>query len=629
MSRGLAKIGKIITSPISLIIGDKATSALLAIAAAIPGPHQPFAAAAAVAFTTFSQLAAPKPPARGSATNVIIAAEPPRPYMIGESFSGGVLRHQVAYGETLKKVENPFLWQVKVFSGVGPVEEIVEEQFDFEPIGGYFTGFYDSVSQLGLRPESAALVPPYGTAPGWTTASKLSGCAAIGSNYKFDRDGKVFASGQPLHGAILKGEKVYDARLDDTYPGGDGPCRLGDESTYVYSTCPALHAGTYAYGRYQDGIKIFGIGIGAAGIDWAAIVDWANDCDANGWEAHGTIYEGGQGNDIQTQRVQNLDDICAAGGGRWLVAGALLSFDWHRPRVSLATMTDDDWLEEGGNATAVQSVRDRMNGVRPQYISPAHNWEQITADEIIGTTYREEDGQAFTQVWPLNLVKDATQAGQLAAYALTDTREIGPIEIAANQSWRFYKPGETITIDSELLGYTGQAVIMQREFDPLSFAVRLTLKSETPAKHDFALGKVAVPPPTPVIGQTAEERDQVASTANNPRGAYRIRTYVPTFPITPGDGEIVIVAFTGTLEDGRTISFPAETLTGLDQLTLYDVFWDLITEEYLTFLRPALTQMESDRYVFVGAAATSDGTDFPIPADPPPGWSGDPNYNVP
>lgn len=500
---------------------SKVASAVALVSTVVLGPLNPVTVAATAIATVSSigaQLTAPKPVARGSVTNVLIDTEPPRPYMIGESFSAGVLRHRVGYGATLKKVPNPYLWEVKVFSGVGPVEQLVQEQFDFAAIGSYYTGFYSSDTQLGARPESTALVPPLDApATGWGASHKLSGCAAIGGNYKFDRDGKVFASGTGVHGAIWKGEKVYDPRLDSTYPGGSGTHRLGTESTYTYSTNPALHAATYAYGRYQNGIKVFGLGMASDGIDWAAVVDWANDCDTNGWEAHGTIYEGGRGADVERQRIQNLDDICAAGGGRWLVAGATLSFDWHRPRVPLATLTDDDLLEEGGSATAVQSIRDRMNGVRPQYISPTHNWEQITADEIVGTTYRTEDGTPLTQTWPLNLVKDAAQAGELASYALVDSREIGPIELNCKAEWRFYKPGETITVNSELLGYNGPAVIVQRDFDPQTMAVKLVLKSETAAKHDFALGKVATPPPTPVIGQTQENRDDVyAGTVLNP-----------------------------------------------------------------------------------------------------------------
>lgn len=515
MSAG--RVGKTLVAPLSLVLGDSTTATLLAIAAAIPGPQQGLAAASLTAFSTISQITAPRPVARGGVTQVIVEAEPPRPYMVGESYSEGVLRHRVGYGDKLDRVENPYLLEVKTFSGVGPVEALVKEQFDYADIGEYYTGvspfidvYYASDSQLGARPEAAALVPPMDAdAPGWTADHKLSGYAAIASNYLFDKDGKRFASSYPKHGAIWKGEKAYDPRFDSTYPGGSGTHRLGDETTYTYTANPALHAGTYAYGRFQNGIKVFGIGLDGEGIDWAAVVDWANTCDANGWTVNGTIWEGGAGRDVRQQRVQNIDDLCAAGGGRWITAGALLSFDWHRPRTSLATITDDDILIDGSSITTVQSVRDRMNGVRPQYISADHNWEQITADEIVGTTYRTEDGQPLTQMWPLNLVTDADQAGQLAAYAMADSREIGPIELTLKAPWRFYKPGECVTIDSEIFNYTGKCVILSRELDAATFTVRMVLKSETDAKHAFALGQTATPPPTPVVGQTGEERDAV------------------------------------------------------------------------------------------------------------------------
>lgn len=647
----MSKVAKFVVSPFNAVFGDKATAAVLAVAAAIPGPHQPFAMAAAAAFNVYQQITAPKPVARGSATNVIIDAEPPRPYLIGEAYSAGVLRHRVGYGPTLKKVPNPFLWEVKVFSGVGPVEALVQEQFDFAAIGSYYSGWYASVSQLGLRPQPSALVPPLNApATGWGAASKLSGCAAIGGNYKFDKDGKVFASGVPVHGAIWKGEKVYDPRLDSTYPGGSGACRLGVESTYVWSANPALHVGTYAFGRYQNGIKIFGIGLGREGIDWAAIVDWANDCEANGWECHGTIYEGGRGANLQDQRTRNLDDICAAGGGRWLNAGAMLSFDWHRPRVPLATLTDADMLEEGGSAKGLQSVRDRMNGVRPQYISPAHNWEQITAAEIVGASYRTEDGLPLTQTWPLNLVKDAGQAGKLASYAMVDSREIGPIEINARQDWRFFRPGETITIDSELLGYTGPAVILQRDLDPLTFAVRLTLKSETAGKHDFALGKVAVPPPTPVIGQTQEQRDGVSAEASNPPGFGTIEiagSYTTGLAgnltqthVGGGLVEVDIPSHGRRYTSGRTVTVAAGTIT-LPETSTRLIYYDdparaggTVTYQATSSAADAYFSADHPDRHFIAIVTTIDasGSGGGAGGSGPPGgggWNGTPGTEIP
>lgn len=513
----MSKVARFVVSPFNALLGDKATAAALAIASAIPGPHQPFAVAASAAFGAYQQLTAPKPIARGSPAQVTIDIEPPRPCVVGQVMTGGVVRHDVAYGPTLKKVPNPYRWQVRVLSGVGPIQGVVGEFFDFEPIGSFYAGFFNSTQSLGARPQAAALVPPLGAAPGWNASSRLSGCAHVGLNFKFDKDGKRYASGLPTYTALVDGERVYDPRLDSTFPGGSGPCRAGVESTYVYSRSPALHAGTYALGRFQNGIRVFGLGQPVDTIDWPAIVDWANDCDANGWTVNTVLTEGGTGANLREQRVRNLDDLCAAGGGRWYQAGGLLSFDWHRPRVSLATLTDDDILEAGGGTDAGPTVRDRMNGVRPQYVSPAHNWQQITADEIIGSTYRTEDGEALTQVYPLNGVTNAEQAGELAAYAMADSREIGPMDVQAKVNWRFYRPGDCITVDSSLMAYDGQAVINQRSLNPQTLAVSLSLKSETPGKHDFALGTVADPPPTPTLAQTAEERDLLAFAAITPR----------------------------------------------------------------------------------------------------------------
>jgi hypothetical protein len=627
MSKALRTIGTI-AAGVALIAGAVAT-ANPGLAIKGVGTLAKVATVASIASAvamTGSQLTAPRPQARGAPTQLLIAAEPPRPYAVGEIMTGGILRHDVGYGPTLKKVKNPYRWQVRVLSGVGPIQGFVGDYFDFEPISSFYsTSFLNIVRQNGARPEATALTPAHTPVPGWDSASKLSGCAAVGLNLRFDPDGERFAAGIPIYTALIQGEKAYDPRLDSTYPGGSGPCRLGNESTYVYTANPAIHALTYCYGRFQNGIKIFGLGLTAESIDFPAIVDWANDCDANEWTVNGVLYEGGTGADVERQRIQNLDDLCAAGGARWFAVGGGISFDWHRPRVSLFTITDEDLLEAGASADGNQSIRDRMNGVRPQYIEPANNWEQVTADEIIGTTYRTEDGQALTQVWPLNMVTDATQAGQLATYAMADSREIGPIDMTVSVDFRFYRPGDCGTITSEILNYSGLAVINQRGLDPDAFAVNLSLKSETPGKHAFALGKVAVPPPTPIIGQTPQERDEIASRiVQAEQIVVRFRDTTNVF--IPGDGEIEILAHTGILSDTREVSFPAVTETGLAQLTRYRIFWDLVAEDYVFVSGAVPAEFESKQFVFLSSVQTSDGVAFPPPPPPPPpGVGPDPN----
>jgi len=576
-----------------------------------------------------TQLTAPKPVARGSITQTIIAAEPPRPFLLGRTYFAGVRRHQTGYGATRKKVPNPYLWMVDVYSGVGPVHALVEPQFDFKPIGLYYNGFFGYDSQLGATPEATALVPPLNAPAGnWTSAHKLSGNAAIGWNLLFDKDGERYSSGIPVTGAIWDGNLVYDPRLDSTRPGGSGLCRLGDESTYVYDPSPALYSGTYAFGYYNNGVKVMGLGVPDDGIDWVSVAAWANDCDVNNWTCSGVIFEGGP-DAGPGQRKRNLDDICAAGAGRWLMAGAVLSFDWQRPRVALATFTDSDIDEDGGDLITLQSHRDRFNAVRPQFTDPASNWQLVTASAIDGSTYQTEDGERKVRAWPLNLVADKDQAGQVATYALADSREVGPITLTFGPAWREYRPGDCLRWQSEETGFVGDLVIVSRSFDPGTLKVTFTFKGETAAKHNFAMGKTAFPPPTAIIGQTGEERDAVASDTINPRGAYRILTYVPAFPVTGGDDSITIVAFSGTLDDGRVVSFPAHTESSLTANSFFSVFWDLIDEVYLVVPAPGTTQMTNRRYVFVSAQSTSTSGTFPTGPTPPAGGTYDPNFQEP
>jgi hypothetical protein len=493
------------------------------------------------------QLTAPRPTARGSPADVIIEVEPPRPYAVGRIMTGGVLRYDNAYGATLKRVPNPYRWQVRALSGAGPIQGIAGHFFDFAAVSSFYNGFFATSQSLGDTPQATAIAPSLSGAsnpPGWTANSRMSGTAHVGLSMLFDRDGERFAAGLPVYTTLLDGVKVYDPRLDSTFPGGSGSCRPNQPATYVFSRNPALHVGTYLLGRFENGVRVFGLGQSFDTIDWTALVDWANDCDTNEWYADIMLLEGGIGSDLQGQRVRNLDDLCAAGGGRWFQAGPEVTFDWYRPRVPIATLKDEDILETGGGIDAVPTVRERMNGVRPQYISPVHNWQQITAKEIVGSTYRAEDGTALTQVWPLNGVTNAKQAGELAAYAMADSREIGPMDLQAQAKWRFYRPGDCIEIDSSLIAYQGQAVINNRSLNPQSLDVGLVLKSETPGKHAFALGKVAEPPPTPLLAQTSEERDLVAAAAIRPRdvdaeeGSTKGATIVSPAAYDPGIGVV-------------------------------------------------------------------------------------------
>lgn len=522
----------------------------------------------AVATIGSQQLAKP-PPARGSVTQILVQPDAPQPYVMGEGYFAGVLRHDTAYGATLKKVPNPYRFMAIVYSGGGPIESITP-QIDFAAIGGWFSGFLYTDTQLGACPETTALAPHWSGTPGWDSTSKLSGLAAIGWSLLFDKNGKVFANGVPLIGAYGQWVKVYDPRLDSTFPGGSGSHRLGDETTYEWSECPALHAGTYAYGRYQNGKRVMGMGLPAEGIDWNVIAAWANVCDANDWTMFGVVYEG-VGPGESERRWDNLKDICFAGGAE-PIAGGILTFKYSAPVVALDTITADDLTDDDCSVTTMQSFRDRINTVIPKYRSPTHNWELVDAEPVVNSTFLAEDGQEKRDVWPFNFVKDAQQATELAAYRMFDTREI-PVTLVCKPRLRAYRPGECLHLDLPELGLDIDAIILTRQIDPVTMVVTLDLITETTAKHAYCLGLTGVAPPTPAVGQTSQERDELAAAAAEAGYITALIATSYTIDADPADGLIQAVAPSGvvsvTIED-HTRVYTDKGSTSVTGATLTD-----------------------------------------------------------
>ncbi len=558
MSKGVIKAVGVIAGAVAVVASG---GAVLGLGLAVGGTVVSAATIATVASVVAAaaslgaQALTKPPPARGSVSQILIQPDAPQPYVMGEGYFAGVLRHDTGYGPTLDKVPNPYRFMAVVYSGGGPIQSI-SPRVDFGAVGSWYSGFLYTDTQLGACPEAGALTPQWAGAPGWGSTYKLSGQAAIGWSFKFDKKGKRFASGIPLLGAYGQWVKVYDPRKDSTFPGGSGSHRIGDESTYEWSENPALHAGTYAYGRYQNGKRTIGIGLPADGIDWVTLAAWANACDLNGWRMFGVLYE-------PSDRWANLKDICFAGGAE-PVAGGKLTFKYSAPVVALDTITEDDLTDDDISVTAMQPFRDRLNTVVPKYRSEDHNWELVDAEPVVNATFLSEDGEEKRDVWPFNFVKDVDQAAQLAAYRLFDTRELAPITLVCKPRLRHYRPGECLHLDIPWLGLDTDAIILKRDIDPVTMKVTLELMGETPAKHAYCLGQTGVAPPTPAIGQTAEERDVLAAASAD---AGYISALIATSYVTdadPADGLIQAVAPGGVV----SVTIEAHTRTYTDLGTI-------------------------------------------------------------
>ncbi|MBB3910829.1 Hint domain-containing protein [Sphingomonas desiccabilis] len=469
-------------------LGAVAASAATATVATVATVAQVGAAALSIA----ASIAQPKGSLGGNPTEFTIDKESGIPYAIGRTYSAGKVVHRQYYGS-----KNSLESWVAVHS-LGPIKSLGPFQVSKATVPfqngaaiGTYAGYMWLDQQLGACPEARALQGPQGPFPGWDPTSKLSGLAADLWTLKFDTKGKKYPNGVPERGRILEGVFVYDPRLDSTYPGGSGPCRLGQEATYVYSESPALHAITWAYGRVQNGTLVAGGGMKVVGIDLAPFVEWANVCDANGWKAGGIVYTSAD-NDWDILKM-----ICQAGGAEPMPVGGQLSVTFNAPRVSIGTITSADIIGDV-DVPGTASRRARRNTVIPRVRLESHGWEVVPLNAIAIPDYVAVDGGSRPKEITFPLVQQVDQGAQLGLYEILNGRELDGILLPCKATMIGYRPGDCLTVDIPEAAMVGRDVVVRnREIDMATVGVTFTCRSETASKHSFALGHGGTAPPTP------------------------------------------------------------------------------------------------------------------------------------
>lgn len=620
--------------------------AIASVAAVIPGPHQPFAAAIAVTANIGAQLTA-KPPrsrAQGTLNETVVGANQPMPYLIGETYSGGVMLHEAGYGAALKKVKNPYYFRPMTFSFCGPVDSLVGFYADFDEITlagtaatGFYSGFMWADVQLGATPEANALAPQWAGAPGWGSDYKLSGHAAIGISLLFDKEGERFASGQPQFGAVWRGVKVYDPRLDSTYPGGSGAQRITNEATWAYSDNPALHALTYAYGRYQNGVKVFGVDLGADAIDLAGAVAWANLCDANDWKVGETIYEPGD-------KWNNLKLICQAGACEPVLSGGILRWKWQKPHVSLKTITSDDLANPELEVPSNQTWKSRRNTIIPKWRSSANQWNYVQSIPVTKSEWLTEDGEKKEFEQQFDLVQVADQSAQLGAYQVAEERNAGAITLVLKPEFMIYDPGDGLTIDIPEAGLAiVKVIVLSRAVAPDTGEVTMAFMTRDPGVDAWALSQTGTGPGATTV-TTPQERDQAAGSNQNPLGYGSIliaNSYVanaggvggvnPVSAEDAGSDATINIDLHDRVYADRTVECDAGSITGLSYSTEYLIYYDdadraggAVAYQATTVANDAINTVTNPDRHFVGFVTTPalGGGGTTGGGGTPPGWDG-------
>jgi len=521
MSKTLAKAAIVVAAVAAIATGVGAVAAAGSALALAAGTVASIATAAATALSVGAALTAPKaatPEAAGSQTEFRADPDAGIPVVVGRTGTAGNILFRRGF-DTRDAGTNDRQAFVAGLS-LGPVDGIEGMTVDRVPTFfggtgaaiGAFAGFMWSMTQLGAIPEASAIGfgAGAGSPPGWTAQHKLSGKAAASWTLRFDTKSNLYQGGVPAPMWTVRGRKFYDPRKDSTYPGGSGSHRWADPAdtaafdaataTWEYSEDPYVVGLGWALGLWQRDPtvagstwqRVMGIGAPIGAVDVGSFVEGANVAAANGWAVGGVIFSG-------DGKWDSLKKILQAGMGEPLALGARISCLVNCPKVSLARIGIDDVVGEA-TVAATRSRRDRFNTVTPRYRLEANNWELLPGAPITVPAYVAEDRGKRSKLLDYPFIQNSPQVGTAVRYDIENAREFGPIVLPLRLLWMGFKPGDCVSVDLTELGLNGQPILLlNRELEPASGIVTMTARSETNAKHGFALGQTATPPPSPGV----------------------------------------------------------------------------------------------------------------------------------
>ncbi len=447
-------------------------------------------------------VAAPGISNQGSATTFQTNPQSGLPYAMGRTRMSGLRIYANTNTRPGYTKFNDLLWFGALLSIGGQIDSIEKftadnEVVTFDASGNAIGTYHDYQAQkvhTGGGPMASALALSLGggTAPGWTSQHKLSGITHAMWCLRYNKQGEMYGAGAPEPAWIGKWVKVYDPRLDSTYPGGSGTCRALQESTYVWSDNPGLHALTWALGRWQNGERTCGIGAPVANIRVAEFVECANVCEANGWKVGGVEW-------TTDSKWDTLKRILQAGGARPTQTAAMIGCLVNMPRTAITTIQSYH-LHDGLSIAATKTRRERISSVIPRYVDEDSDWSVISGTAITVPEYVTADRGKRTKEIDFPLVQvfsgqEAKQPGQLAAYEIVNSREAGPWTFTTGPEWIGLKTGDVVNLNVPEEGLDNQPVLItQRGINPATGKVTFTAETETHAKHAFALGETTTPP---------------------------------------------------------------------------------------------------------------------------------------
>lgn len=276
----------------------------------------------------------------------------------------------------------------------------------------------------------------------WNTAHRLTGCAYSHLMFKVTGNGKKgespFSGGPPSRITVIgRGAKLYDPRRDSTVPGGSGPMRWNDQSTWRYTADDGVVIGEnlplqilrvvlgWRIRNPVTGEMRLATGSGVPGRRLllpsfqiaANIADEAVNKAAGGTEPryHGAAVIS-EGDDPKT----SLDMLCAACCARFRDTGGKLAISIAHNDLAAAAADDglnDDDVVGGFSWDPDPSLEATPNVVRGKYVDASTNslYQMIDYPEV---RLPSPDGQDRIYALDLGAVESPSHAQRVGRQVL-------------------------------------------------------------------------------------------------------------------------------------------------------------------------------------------------------------------
>lgn len=420
-------------------------------------------------------------------------------------------------------------------------------------------------------------------------ARRFTGCAYVHIRYQILAHSKkldsVFNQSVPSRVTIVgEGASVYDPRRDSTVPGGSGPQRANDQSTWEWNASasrnPALCTLFYLLGWRIGGKLAVGKGIPPARIDLASFIDAANLCDepvakALGgteprYRCDGVISEGDDTQAVLDNLKATMNAVLDDVDGRLRVS--VLHNDLAAPIGDLFT---GDVL---GAFTWQQTLplNDSVSVIRGTFVDPSPTSLYQTPD-YPEVTIASRDGIERSQTVNYPLVQSPSQAQRLSKQRLQRMLYGGTFSaVFQTTAWKFQK-GDVIRLTFAPLGWDrklfriadmatqvdGKVPMMLREEHPAIYAWDASdaapVAGVEPTRYDPALWPLIQ---GVIDAGTTAEWDKVADPAGTKPADNATNSADPDSPFGPGRTVGETIAKLDAIED---IAAPIEAIALLEK----------------------------------------------------------------